>query len=256
MSMPMPGIDRDKRASGNSHRCVIAFLCVASVMGLAVGLGAEHQARLKLQGEHDALERQLDHMAGLIADTEQLSNALARSSLAQSETNVPSQELLRLRGQVGVLRLQTGELESVRRENRQVRASLESSLKIESSYAPADYWPRDSWTFTGYASPEAALQTSIWAANNGDLKTLLASGTGEFRQSIERDLKDKSESEASIRAMDEVSGLKSVRVLNRDFQGDDTAVLTAAFEDGTNIHIVNLLMNKIGNDWKLSSSTE
>jgi hypothetical protein len=37
--------------------------------------------------------------------------------------------------------------------------------------ATADYWPRDSWAFAGYASPDAALRSCFWAANTGDVKT-------------------------------------------------------------------------------------
>lgn len=194
-------------------------------------------------------------MARLIAENEQLSNLVDQVRFKQSEANFPSQELLRLRGQVGVLRQSTRELDSVRNENRQFRAALENSQKIQSSGpASADYWPRDSWAFAGYASPDAALQTSIWACNNGDLKALLTSATGEFRQMIEKEFEGKPESEASIRAMDQVSGLKSVRVLNRDVQGDDTVVLTMAFEDGTDSHSENLLMKKIDGDWKVAGA--
>jgi hypothetical protein len=35
-------------------------------------------------------------------------------------------------------------------------------------------------------------------------------------------------------------------------QADDTVVLTAAFEDGTDTHTSKLLMKKVGNDWKIS----
>jgi hypothetical protein len=56
--------------------------------------------------------------------------------------------------------------------------------------------------------------------------------------------------------MDQVMSIKSVRVLNREVQSDDTAVVTAAFEDRTDTHTVKLLMKKIGNDWKLSGPAE
>jgi hypothetical protein len=88
------------------------------------------------------------------------------------------------------------------------------------------------------------------------LKALLASATGEVRKQMEEELGGKSESEASIRAMDQVISLKSVRVLNREVQADDTVVVTAAFEDRTDTHTVRLLMKKIGNDWKLSGPAQ
>jgi len=239
----------------NANRVITSGVCVAAVIGLAIWLAVEHKARLRLGEEHKALEQQLKQMAGLIAENAQLSNVVARANGAQSLPDDQSRELLRLRGEVGLLRQQSQELETVRTENRQARAALESSLKTQSA-ATADYWPRDSWAFTGYASPDAALRTSLWAANNGDLKALLASATGEVRKEMEEEFGGKSESEASIRAMDQVISLKSVRVLNREVRADDTVVVTAAFEDRTDTHTVKLLMKKFGNDWKISGPAE
>ena len=113
-------------------------------------------------------------------------------------------------------------------------------------------WPQDSWTFKGYASPDAALQSSLWAANNGDLKGVLASATGDIQKHMEEDFTDKSETEASIKAMDEVMNIKSVRILNREEQGADTVVLTAEFEGKTETHTGKLVMKKVGNDWKIA----
>ena len=228
---------------------------IAAVAGLAVCAAFEHQRRAGMGQEHQALEQQLEEMDRLANSNEQLSNLVAQANSAPSLTDDQSRELLRLRGQVGVLRLQARELETAREENRQARGALESSLKNQNTARPAataDYWPQDSWTFKGYASADAALQSSLWAANNGDLKVLLASVSGELREHMEEDFKGKSETEASIKAMDEVSGMKSVRVVSREAQGDDTAVLTVEFADRTESRTEKLVMKKIGNEWKVA----
>src|SRR5205823_4331512 len=157
---------------------ITSVVGIAAVAGLAVWAAFEHQRRVGLGREHQALEQQLVEMARLINSNEQLSSLLAQANSARSLTDDQSRELLRLRGQVGVLRRQSRELEAVREENRQARAALDSSRKSQSAAAPkaaatADYWPQDSWAFKGYASADAALQSSLWAANNGDLKALL-----------------------------------------------------------------------------------
>lgn len=69
---------------------------------------------------------------------------------------------------------------------------------------------------------------------------------------MEEQFGGKSETEASIRAMDEVLSLKSVRVLNREVQGADTAVLAAVFEVRNETNTEKLVMKKIGNEWKVS----
>ena len=240
---------------------ISSVLSIAAVVGLAIWLALEHQARLRLGEEHRTLEQQLKQLAGLIAENEQLSNLVARANRPQSLPDDQSRELLRLRGEAGVLRRQSKELEAVRNENLQARAALESNPKTQSvatakAAATADYWPRDSWAFTGYASPDAVLQTSLWAANNGDLKVLLASATSDLRKTMEKDFEGMSESEALVRAMDAVASLKSVRILNREVQANDTVVLTAVFENRTDFHKQKLLMKKIGNDWKLSGPAQ
>src|SRR5437867_11673643 len=120
---------------------------IAAVVGLTVWVAVEHQRRVGLSREHQALEQQLEEMARLIASNEQVSNLLAQATSPPSLTDDRSRELLRLRGQVGVLRRQSRELETVREENRQARAALESSLKGQNTAkaaATADYWPQES----------------------------------------------------------------------------------------------------------------
>jgi hypothetical protein len=46
--------------------------------------------------------------------------------------------------------------------------------------------------------------------------------------------------------------MKSVRVVSREAQGDDTVVLTAEFEGRTDSHTEKLVLKKIGNEWKVS----
>jgi hypothetical protein len=240
---------------------ILSVLCAMAAVGVTIWLADEHQARLRLGQENVALRQQLGRLAGLVAENERLSNILAQAKSPQSLPDERLKELLRLRGEAGVLRQQGKEIEALRQENRLARAKLESTLKTQNAGAPraaatADYWPRDSWAFAGYTSPDAALQTSVWATSKGDLKALLGSTTGELQKQVEKDLEGKSETEATIRAMDEVARLKSVRVVDREVQADDTVVLTAAFEEGTDTHTTKLVMKKIGGEWKISGPSQ
>src|SRR5438309_8551332 len=131
---------------------------IGAVVGLAIWVAVEHQTRLRLREERKALELQLNQMAELTARNKQLSNLVAKANPPQSLPDEQLRELLRLRGQVGILRQQARELETVREENHQARAALEGSRAAKAT-ATADYWPREAWAFTGYASPDAALQS-------------------------------------------------------------------------------------------------
>jgi hypothetical protein len=236
-------------------------LCAATVAGLAIWLGSEHQAGNRLKDENAGLRQQMDQMGELAAENERLSNVVAQASRSRSGSEGQMKELLRLRGEVGLLRQQSKELETLREENRQARAALESSLKTQTAgaagaAATADYWPRDSWAFAGYATPDAAIQSCLWAGNKGDLRTLLGGITGDLQKQMEKDLEGKSESQVAAKVLADTSRLDSLRVLSCEVQAEDTVVLTAAFEEGTDTRTRKLLMKKIGNEWKLSGPSK
>jgi RNA polymerase sigma factor (sigma-70 family) len=77
------------------------------VVGVTAVSVIQHQSQNKLRGENQSLRQQME---SLQADNEQLSNRVSQiSSSPAPEANTPN-ELLRLRGEVGVLRRQTNEL--------------------------------------------------------------------------------------------------------------------------------------------------
>src|ERR1039458_9475304 len=87
-----------------ANSVIISVICATAAVGLAIWLAVGHQARLRLGDEHKALEQQLDQMAGLVAENERLAKLVAHASRPQSLTDDQSRELLRLRGEAGVLR--------------------------------------------------------------------------------------------------------------------------------------------------------
>src|SRR5690348_11456795 len=89
---------------------------------LAIGLAAQREARVKAGAEHTALEQQLETLQSIAAENAQLSNLVARASVAKPLPDDDSRELLRLRGEVTTLRQQTADLGSVLAENHQVHA--------------------------------------------------------------------------------------------------------------------------------------
>ena len=237
---------------------VISLFFVTALIGIAIWLAVEHQARLRLGDENQALRQQLEPMAGVVAENERLSNLVAQANTSQTLQGDQLKELLRLRGEVGILRQQGKDIETLHEEDRQPRAALEGGLKSQTgdatgAAATADYWPRASWDFAGYASPEAALQTALWAASKRNFKGVLSPVALAYQKVVEKNLEGKSESEASANAKVEFASLKSVVVLNREEQADDTAVLTVALTDETGAHTTKVLMKKFGKAWKFSS---
>jgi hypothetical protein len=228
----------------------------AIVASLAIWLAVEHQARLNRAKEHQTLEQQLQLMAGLVARNEQLSNLLAQTSAPEPLPPDELMELLRLRGEVGVLSRQPHDLDQAREENRQIHAVLDRCLKTLTETNPiatADYWPQGSWTNCGNGRPEAALQTLLWAGYNGDLTNFLAQIADESKdQDWAKEFKGKSEAEAAIRLVDETYGLKSVQILNREAPDDRTVVFTVEMEDPGGFQTVKMVMKETGGEWKFA----
>jgi len=236
---------------------IINVFCAAVVAALGLAFAFEQQDGRQLAAQRRALETKARELDDLAAENRRLSSLLTQASAAPSLEAGESRELLKLRGEVGRLREQTKDLEAVRKDNQQAHAALENGSRGAGSTgakaaATEDYWPQGSWTFKGFGTPAAALQSSLWAANNGDVKAVLASTTGGLHQMIEQDLADKPETEASVRAMDEVMGFKSVRVLGLQTQSDDTALLSVAMELQNSTQTMQMLMKKVDGNWKIA----
>jgi hypothetical protein len=99
-----------------------AGFAIAVLIACAILLFLQHQAQEKLRAENESLTQQL---AQLKTDNESLSNLAARAKNSQPLPDDQLNELLRLRGEVGVLRRQVVELGKLQEENRQIRAGLD-----------------------------------------------------------------------------------------------------------------------------------
>jgi len=267
----------------NTKRVILGVLCAAGAIGVSVWLALGYQTRLRLEEENQGLRQQVDQMAELVAENERLSNLVAQASQSRPRSDDQMRELLRPRAEVGALRQQGKVLESLHVENRQAPASPESanpavevgalrqqgkaleSPRAENPQAPAspesadpaaDNWPKESWAFAGYASPSAAVQSCLWAASKGDVKTFLRGVTGDAQMFAEKLLAGRSESEISAAVTAQFAGIKSLRVVSREVQDENTVVLTTASEEESGTVTKKALMKKVGNEWKLAGEVQ
>jgi hypothetical protein len=245
--------------SQTNRKSIVPVLVAAVVaIGLATVLALEHQNRLALLDEQQALQQQLDRVTALAARNDRQPSVPATANFTQPPAGDSSADLLRLRSELSALRQLTNELENAQKENTEAHTALDHYLTNDTApkVATADFWPKNSWNFTGYATPDDALRSTLWASYNGNVKALFDGATGHARQELEQRYDGKSPDEDSIRAMDEVNKVKSVQVLNRDFPSDDTAVLTATFDIGDQQHTAKVTLKKVGNEWKLAGMND
>jgi RNA polymerase sigma factor (sigma-70 family) len=224
---------------------VIGAIAVATV---ATPLVLRHQAQVQLRNQDQALRQRAGQLAEMQRKNEHLSNLLARANSSQLSKDQLS-ELMKLRGEVGLLRRQTNELGKSR------ITGGESSLAATPTFETATI-PKESWAFVGYATPENALQSVAWAMSKGDAKTFLASLSPETQKSYAQRFEGKTESEIAALLSEEISQLQALRLDRKKVSvGGEVAFILYSEErdDGTTKTRDEAVMTfkNVGGEWKL-----
>src|ERR1035437_6465631 len=133
------------------------------VVGAATAFVLQHQAQEKLRTDNEALTQQL---VQLQTDNESLSNRLATTGESKSLSYDKLNELLKLRGEVGVLQRQTNELVKLREENREIRKEFTDFAKSLPSPEQALFNKTRIQTIN--ATKYVALAMRMYAADNND----------------------------------------------------------------------------------------
>lgn len=235
----------------NNKTVVFAFI----VIGLGAALVLQYRAMTKLRDENGMFHEQVQQLPGLAEENQRLSNLVAQARQNPPMSKEQFQELLRLRGEVGVLRKQKADGEKLVAENRQLRSAMR--LAPSTAQSPSqDFLPKESWAFAGYASPEAALQSFVWGGSQGDVKTFLASLAPEERAGIENRWKGKSESEITRELLqnEDMTKVTALRIMNKQDVSDDEVVLTV-YADGLG-ETNKFKMKRFGNEWKFAGDAK
>jgi hypothetical protein len=176
----------------NLIRIIFSIVCTLAAAGLAVRVAVEHEARVTLEQQGAALREQLSQMDQVIAENQRLSNLVAQAdgppsrlneraevpsgtdkgaeassgtdkrAEAPSGTDKRSKELVRLRGEVEVLRQQSKEIETLREDTRQARAAQPTGPVAQSAGQAATMSPGAT---TADGSQFEILKAEYWTEN-------------------------------------------------------------------------------------------
>lgn len=234
----------------------------AGVLGALVVAGAgttimlQHQSQSALRDENLALRQQGEQFAAIQADHARLSNQLANASQSGSLAKDQVSELMRLRGEVGQLRNQKNDLDKLRAENRQLRSAPNPRPAAQpEAAAEQESFPKQSWAFVGYANPESAFQSAVWAMNKGDVKTVLASMAPAELERMQKEWTDRSEAEIAAKFSAEFESVKGFRILKKEALSDDEVVLTLYVEGlNPNEGTPRMKVQRVGNEWKVAGA--
>jgi hypothetical protein len=110
-----------------------------------------------------------------------------------------------------------------------------------------------SFGFAGYATPEASVQSMLWAGSRGDFKGFLAACTPEQINRFEGKMAGKSDEEISREAKAWANALKDYRITQKEVISDSEVHLhihATPSAEGLHNGKVIVVMQRIGNEWK------
>jgi len=113
---------------------------------------------------------------------------------------------------------------------------------------------RSAWAFAGYASPEATMQSLLWALNKHDDKAFqmyLNGFTPELRDNLENEAQKRGPNAFTELSAHEIGGMTAFCILKKVMLSNDTAQLTMQ-SSGPKGPINSLLMKNIGGEWKVA----
>lgn len=229
----------------NGVIALIAFIAVAVLLEL------QYEARHQLRSQDDALREQSQQLQELEAQNVRLSNLVAQAGASLSDAQLA--ELADLRRQVEALEQRTNEIAGLQNEIARLQGLLSTAANsVDDSTVPdvppTDIYPRDSWTFAGYDTPENTIQSIMWAVSEGDADTYAAGVTPELGGQLQSEFDDGSFVDDGPLEMGDVTGY---RIVDREVLSGNQLMYTV-FMDGPN-QLMQIPIEQTSNGWMLTS---
>ena len=235
----------------NANQKFSGLAGVAIIILLFTGCGGGDVKRL--QSENEALRSEVAALQARGAETD-----AARSEEVKRQ-EADASDVARLRGEVTQLRNAAKETEKLRAENQQLRnenQKLRSNTATAAAEAPAPTtpttgtYPRDSWKFAGYNSPENALISAIYSMQQGYTKEYFNSLTPEEQARMAKVWEGKSQAEVAAKHAADTAAITGIQVLNQQAISADEVQMNVLI-GGVNRN-ETISVKRIGADWKFN----
>jgi hypothetical protein len=166
-------------------------------------------------------------------------------------TSSPSSELLRLRNEVSQLSRRQRELASVEPENERLQTQIATARTNTAKPLPRGYIRKSEARNMGYSTPEATLQTMLWAIQNRDLTNFVAVFSPQLAADFLRELQNTSKSTADF--FQGAGAVPGMNILERNVTGPDTIELKVEIVPGDVLDPETMEFRLINGEWKLES---
>jgi hypothetical protein len=206
----------------------------------------------ELQAENEALRAEVAALKARADEAETARDADAR------RTQGEAQDVARLRGEITQLRTTARDAEKLRTENQQLRTENQKLKSAPATATPppapaaptATSFPRESWSFAGYQSPEAALVSAIWSMQQGDPKQYFDSLTPEEQLRMTKLWENKSPAEIAAKHQADTATISGMRVTETQPVSAEETVMKV-FIEGVNRE-EKVSIKRVGNEWKFN----
>jgi hypothetical protein len=235
---------------------LLLLLAAAVAEGVWIAKLAADNARLQAQWQ-DALKN----------GGPELARKMARQESELQVLRLQAQELLKLRRDVRDLRAGTKELSRLQQENEQLKEAETNTPAPQPTPTTTDMTPaqgnvldsvaRQNWTFAGYSTPAAAVESALWALGQGDIDTYLAGLTDAERARLEAQLQPDSPTvDATMTALTRtVSGATGFRILDQTAISDTEVPVTVQLP-GAPTEQLRFVLTFVNGEWRVSSVGE
>jgi hypothetical protein len=227
------------------------FTALLSILALALaGCGGDAK---KLQAENEALRAEVAELKAR-AEAEAQAATTRESELKRLQT--AATDAVRLRGEITQLRSGSKDAESLRAENLRLKtenqslrgASAAAASTPATPAATPGHFPRESWSYAGYQSPEAALISAIYSMQQGNPKQYFDSLTTEEQLRMTKVWENKTPEEIAAKHVNDTARITGMRILNSQETTPGNMVMSVYIEGVDRAEKVH--MQRVGNDWK------
>lgn len=221
-----------------------SLLGVGAVVALAVVLFRQSSIA-RLQDERTVLAADQDEAARLAKENGDL-QAMRGDSDEVVRLREENKDLPRLRNEVRQLRRRLDEMNALKAENARLRAQQAGVGAGRAKARPPGYIPRRQFYDAGLATPEAALQTALWAWSTGNFDRMAQSMTPEDSEKFKKDLENEREELTKFGA-----ALPGYLVLQTNtVSADEIDFSVQLLSDDT--EPAKMRVRRVGNEWRVA----
>jgi len=237
-----------KKTFAMSKAAASALCAILLVMGAALVI--EHQARIKLRQEMLAFKLEIQQLTDQVASLQQ-NHPPATVPTGDAPSPDPQTDESLLRAELNQLLERLAQLEHA---NAGLSNQIAAASGANDPFVYPDAKRKKDYTFSGYAAPQSALQTLLWAITQSDPKTFQASLAGEMAGAFATQFQDLPEGVMpggfKNGAMYQASGY---RVLEETPISNEETRLKVFLEGKPKIAI-KVVFKKVGGEWKWARS--